>query len=346
MPRFGPQFDGPAGPRRRRDEVPRRAGGGGGRRDAGRRRGGRRASSASSYEELPAVVTLAAALAPGAPLVQDPSLRPGRPAGRHQRLQRAPRRLGRRRRRAAARPRRREHLHVPDGHPLRHRAARVHGRARRRRHRRLERHPAPLLAAAGPRPGARAAARARCASSRPTRAAPSAASSTPSTSRCVAFMALELGRPVRLVLTLEETFQAVRRAAAEVRVRTGLRPDGTHRLPGHRLPTTSSAPTPTSPTASWARAATSAAGPYNMPAARIVARSVLSHTVPSTAFRGFGNPQVNWAVESNLDEGARRSASTGSTSGCATWPARASLHPLRHAGRRRLGADASGGPPS
>jgi CO/xanthine dehydrogenase Mo-binding subunit len=27
--------------------------------------------------------------------------------------------------------------------------------------------------------------------------------------------------------------------------------------------------------------------------------------MPSTAFRGFGNPQVNWAVESNLDEGAR-----------------------------------------
>src|SRR5215218_9400308 len=39
---------------------------------------------------------------------------------------------------------------------------------------------------------------------------------------------------------------------------------------------------------------------------RILARSVLSHTVPSTAFRGFGNPQVNWAVESTLDEGARR----------------------------------------
>jgi CO/xanthine dehydrogenase Mo-binding subunit len=35
-----------------------------------------------------------------------------------------------------------------------------------------------------------------------------------------------------------------------------------------------------------------------------VARSVLSHTVPSTAFRGFGNPQVNWGVESNLTEGA------------------------------------------
>ncbi len=47
-------------------------------------------------------------------------------------------------------------------------------------------------------------------------------------------------------------------------------------------------------------------GPYNWSSARIVARSVLSHTVPSTAFRGFGNPQVNWAVESNITEAAVR----------------------------------------
>jgi CO/xanthine dehydrogenase Mo-binding subunit len=39
---------------------------------------------------------------------------------------------------------------------------------------------------------------------------------------------------------------------------------------------------------------------------RIRARSVLSHTVPSTAFRGFGNPQQIWAVESNMDEAATR----------------------------------------
>ena len=31
---------------------------------------------------------------------------------------------------------------------------------------------------------------------------------------------------------------------------------------------------------------------------------MLSHTVPSTAFRGFGNPQINWAVESNITEAA------------------------------------------
>src|SRR5947208_654437 len=43
----------------------------------------------------------------------------------------------------------------------------------------------------------------------------------------LAFMARKTGRLVRLVLTLEETFQAVRRGASEVRVRAGFRGDGT-----------------------------------------------------------------------------------------------------------------------
>jgi CO/xanthine dehydrogenase Mo-binding subunit len=38
---------------------------------------------------------------------------------------------------------------------------------------------------------------------------------------------------------------------------------------------------------------------------RIVARAILSNTTPACAFRGFGTPQVNWAVESNIDAGAR-----------------------------------------
>ncbi len=120
----------------------------------------------------------------------------------------------------------------------------------------------------------------------------------------VAFAALRTGRPVRLVLTLEQTFQAVRRAACEVNVRTGFRTDGmlvfqdvaadyligAYADIADRVVGKGSYP---------------ACGPYNVPAARIVARSVLSHTTPSTAFRGFGYPQVNWGVESNLDEGAR-----------------------------------------
>jgi len=120
----------------------------------------------------------------------------------------------------------------------------------------------------------------------------------------VAFIALRTGRPARVILTLDETFQAVRRTSAEVRVRTGFMSDGTlvfqdveaDYLVGayadiaDRVVSKGSYP---------------ACGPYRVPAARIVSRSILSHTTPSTAFRGFGNPQVNWAVESNIDEGAR-----------------------------------------
>jgi CO/xanthine dehydrogenase Mo-binding subunit len=121
----------------------------------------------------------------------------------------------------------------------------------------------------------------------------------------LALMALRLGRPVRLVLSLEESFQAARRASAEIRVRTGFRRDGTlvfqdidaNYLIGAYADIADRV---------VGKGSYIACGPYRLPAARIVARSVLSHTVPSTAFRGFGTPQPIWAVESNLDEGARR----------------------------------------
>ena len=120
----------------------------------------------------------------------------------------------------------------------------------------------------------------------------------------VAFAALRAGRPVRLVLSLEETFQAVRRAACEVRVRTGVDRDGALRFEDITADYLIGAYADIADRV-VGKGSYPAAGPYNVPAVRILARSVLSHTVPSTAFRGFGNPQVNWAVESNLDEAAR-----------------------------------------
>jgi CO/xanthine dehydrogenase Mo-binding subunit len=120
----------------------------------------------------------------------------------------------------------------------------------------------------------------------------------------VAFMALRAGRPVRLVLTLEETFQAVRRTAAEIHVRTGVRSDGTLVFQDIKADYLMGAYVDIADRV-VNKGSYVGAGPYRMPAARIVARGILSHTVPSTAFRGFGNPQINWAVESNLDEAAR-----------------------------------------
>ena len=126
----------------------------------------------------------------------------------------------------------------------------------------------------------------------------------------LAFLALRTGRPCRLVLTLEETFQAVRRTAARVRVRTGFTTGGEilfHDIDSDYL------------LGAYAdiaeRVVTKsnylACGPYRVPAARIRARAILSHTTPSCAFRGFGTPQINWAIESQLDEGARRLGQDG-----------------------------------
>jgi CO/xanthine dehydrogenase Mo-binding subunit len=120
----------------------------------------------------------------------------------------------------------------------------------------------------------------------------------------LAFMARATGRQVRLVLSLEETFQAVRRGASEVHVRSGFTREGTivfrdieaNYLIGAYADIADR---------TVAKGSYTANGPYRVPNVRIVARSVLSHTVPSTAFRGFGNPQQIWAVESNMDEAAR-----------------------------------------
>jgi CO/xanthine dehydrogenase Mo-binding subunit len=121
----------------------------------------------------------------------------------------------------------------------------------------------------------------------------------------VAFMALRTGRPVRLILSLEETFQAVRRNSSEIRVRTGFRIDGTVTFREIEANYLLGAYADISDRV-VGKGAYPGNGPYRVPASLIVARSILSHTPPSTAFRGFGAPQVNWAVESNLDQAARQ----------------------------------------
>ena len=120
----------------------------------------------------------------------------------------------------------------------------------------------------------------------------------------VAFMALRTGRPCRLVLSLEETFQAVRRTTTKVHVRHGLRADGAIAFVDVQADYNIGAYADIADRV-VAKGSYPAAGPYRIPAVRILSRSILTHTVPATAFRGFGNPQVNWAVESNLDEAAR-----------------------------------------
>lgn len=120
----------------------------------------------------------------------------------------------------------------------------------------------------------------------------------------LAHLSRRTGRPCRLVLSLEETFQAVRRAAATVHVRSGFSKSGdilfhdidSDYLIGAYVDIAERVMT---------KGNYLACGPYRVPNARINARAVLSHTTPSCAFRGFGTPQISWAIESQMDSAAR-----------------------------------------
>ncbi|MFD9330391.1 xanthine dehydrogenase family protein molybdopterin-binding subunit [Streptomyces sp. NPDC060065] len=120
----------------------------------------------------------------------------------------------------------------------------------------------------------------------------------------MAFLSLRTGRTCRLVLSLEETFQSMRRAGCRIRARTGFTRDGQitfHQLDSDYL---IGAYADVAPRV-MSKGSYVGAGPYRIPASRIHARAVLTNTTPSTAFRGFGCPQVAWATESQMDAAAR-----------------------------------------
>jgi CO/xanthine dehydrogenase Mo-binding subunit len=121
----------------------------------------------------------------------------------------------------------------------------------------------------------------------------------------LAFLALRTGRTCRLVLSLEQTFQMMRRAACRVKARTGFTRDGAlvfHDLECDYLIGAYADVAPRVMT----KGSYVGAGPYRIQNVRIASRAVMSNTTPSTAFRGFGCPQVAWATESQMDAGARQ----------------------------------------
>lgn len=255
------------------------------------------------YEELPAVCTLAAALAPDAPLVQNPALRPGGPLAGTNVLNEH--RYGWGDVDAAASDlvvtgtytfpmvthfalERHGCIAAPDGDGIVIRSTIQHPYWLQKIMAGLLGLPLAKVRVIAPDPGGGFGGK-QHAKYEPL----------------VAFMALRAGRPVRLILTLEETFQAVRRNSAEVTVSTGFRSDGTITFREVHADYLLGAYADIADRVAGKGSYTSC-GPYRVPAGRVVARSILSHTPPSTAFRGFGSPQVLWAGESSMDEGARR----------------------------------------
>jgi CO/xanthine dehydrogenase Mo-binding subunit len=122
----------------------------------------------------------------------------------------------------------------------------------------------------------------------------------------VALLARATGRPVRLILTREEDMAVMsKRHPGRIRMRTGATRDG--RLVGCEVDylLDGGAYATLSPVVLF-RGTVHACGPYRVPNVKVDARAVRTHTVPCGAFRGFGEPQVVFACESQMDLLAER----------------------------------------
>jgi CO/xanthine dehydrogenase Mo-binding subunit/aerobic-type carbon monoxide dehydrogenase small subunit (CoxS/CutS family) len=125
--------------------------------------------------------------------------------------------------------------------------------------------------------------------------------------QCVLGLAAwRLRRPVRCVYTREESFTSTtKRHAFEIRARLGADRDG--RLTGLRMDMVadSGAYASAGPYI-ITRAAISGAGPYAIPDVWLGGEAVYTNNTLAGAMRGFGAPQSTFALESLMDEAARR----------------------------------------
>jgi CO/xanthine dehydrogenase Mo-binding subunit len=121
----------------------------------------------------------------------------------------------------------------------------------------------------------------------------------------VAALSRKARRPVSLVLTREEVFLTAVRHAATVRIRTGVRADGT--LLARSVETTydTGAYADIGPRTAK-NGAYASGGPYRIEHQDLSSMCVYTDSPPAGAFRGFGVPQVCWAYESQMDDIARR----------------------------------------
>lgn len=118
------------------------------------------------------------------------------------------------------------------------------------------------------------------------------------------------GRPVKLVLDIEESIYTTRADSADVSVRTALDADGRILAREFDIVLDSGAYADNSPLV-IAKAVNRCFGPYRIPNLRVRGRAVYTNTSPASSYRGFGAPQGALAGETNLDQAADRLGLSG-----------------------------------
>ena len=107
-------------------------------------------------------------------------------------------------------------------------------------------------------------------------------------------------RPVKLALSINESFKTVTRHPARVTIKTGVTKEGKLVARDCQVYMDTGAYADAGPRVTQ-KAAYRALGPYKIPYAKVEAYGVYTNVVPAGAFRGFGALQVTWAYESQMD---------------------------------------------
>jgi CO/xanthine dehydrogenase Mo-binding subunit len=120
-----------------------------------------------------------------------------------------------------------------------------------------------------------------------------------------ALLARACGRPVKMVYDRHEDIVGTsKRHPAVIRHRAGVSADGRLLALDAEILMDGGAYKTLSPVV-LSRALLHAFGPYRWPSVRLQGKVLRTHTAPNSAFRGFGAPQVQFAVERQMDRVGR-----------------------------------------
>ncbi|MCZ6450592.1 MAG: xanthine dehydrogenase family protein molybdopterin-binding subunit [Deltaproteobacteria bacterium] len=111
--------------------------------------------------------------------------------------------------------------------------------------------------------------------------------------------------PVKLALSVGESFKTITRHPARIRIKTGVTRQGRLTARECEIYMDTGAYADAGPRVTQ-KAGYRSLGPYRIPQVKVDAHGVYTNTVPAGAFRGFGSVQVTWAYESQMDMIAER----------------------------------------
>lgn len=120
-----------------------------------------------------------------------------------------------------------------------------------------------------------------------------------------AMLAWKAGRPVKITLRRDEDFLISRSQASKIRIKTGVKRDGTIVAREVEAYWNAGAYAEISPRL-IKNAGFVSSGPYRIPHVKVDSYAVYTNLPPAGAFRGYGVPQVAWAYESQSDMMAER----------------------------------------